>query len=806
MENLVMNLRGLFILWFLFSILVSCQISNKDQIREYIPKISLKAGLTDSLDIRDLFFSKKYDLEFINHPSIKIEYDMENHLLKLTPDSSSEDLTLIEFKFAGKRYAFPVNIRMLQKFHFQYRPEKSPQRLNLFGSFNSWNRENIPLTDQDGDGIYDAILSLEPGRYEYKYFVDGEEIIDSSNPDSVANPFGAFNSVLTVYPRHSDSDFLHILGYEEKNDGIILSLYYEGENADFPLQKSEVVALLNNIKCSEELIELSGNQIRLTLKKEELTKESLVRVLVSKAGNSTRFQSVNLYNAHPRGLRGTEFSWYDAIIYSIMIDRFSDGDPTNSKPVEHPELDNRANFYGGDLQGIINKMQEGYFDKLGVNVLWLFPVNQNPLDAFQEYPEPHKYFTGYHGYWPIHPEKVDFRFGNINLFKELVKMAHAGGMKVLLDFVANHVHQEHPFYVEHPKWFGTLDLPDGRQNIRMWDEYRLTTWFDTFLPSFDYLGSSKALEVMTDNAIWWMKETGIDGFRQDAVKHIPNKFWRSLTRKIKEQVEEKENRRTFQIGETFGSYELISTYVNNGQLNAQFNFNLYDVALQVFLNPEASFQVLEIEMRKTFDTYGQNHLMGNLMDSHDKARFMAYADGDISSTSENVDELAWSSPPQVDNPESYKKALLYMAYMLTIPGTPVIYYGDEIGMTGATDPDNRRPMRFEEELNDHEKQMLKNIKKVIHLRKNHSALRYGDFLTLMAKDDIYAFVRSDLNERLLIVLNKDLQQANVALRIPTIYGSKTALDLLTQETFQIKGDQIKIAVKAEDFKIFQLHN
>jgi glycosidase len=801
-----MNLGGFIISSLLLSIFISCQNLTENLIREQIPKISLRAGVTDSIDIRDLFFSNNYDLEFNTHPFIKIDYDHDNHQLRLTPDSSAEGITLVEFQFDGKRYAFPVNIQLLQKFHFQYRPGKRPQRINLFGSFNSWNRESIPLTDDDSDGMYDTYLFLAPGRYEYKFFVDGEEIVDPQNSEKVANPFGAFNSVLTVYPRHSDTGFLHIINYEEKNDRIILTLFYEGENADQPLQKSEVVALLNNIKCSEQSIQLSGNQIRLVLAKGGLKRESLVRVAVSKDGNTTRFQSVNLYNARPRGLKGADFSWHDAIIYSIMIDRFSDGDPTNTQPVQHPDLHKKANFYGGDLQGIINKMQEGYFDELGVNVLWLFPINQNPLTAFQEYPEPKKYFTGYHGYWPIDPKKVDFRFGDLKIFKALVKKAHTRGMKVLLDFVANHVHQEHPFYVEHPEWFGTLDLPDGRQNIRMWDEYRLTTWFDTFLPSFDYVGSSKALEVMTDNAIWWMKETGIDGFRQDAVKHIPNKFWRSLTRKIKEQVEEKENRSTFQIGETFGSYELINSYVNNGQLNAQFNFNLYDVALQVFLNPEANFQVLEIEMRKTFDTYGQNHLMGNLMDSHDKPRFMAYADGDISLTSTNLDELAWSNPPQVDHSESYKKALLYMAYMLTIPGIPVVYYGDEIGMTGSTDPDNRRPMRFGDDLNDDEKQMLKNIKEVIHLRKNYSALRYGDFMTLLANDDIFAFVRSDLNERLLVILNKDLSKVSVNLDLPDIYGIKIAVDLLTQETVQLKHNKIEIEVGGADFKIIQLQN
>ena len=97
---------------------------------------------------------------------------------------------------------------------------------------------------------------------------------------------------------------------------------------------------------------------------------------------------------------------------------------------------------------------------------------------------------------------------------------------------------------------------------------------------------------MTDVAVWWLNETGADGYRHDAVKHVPNKFWRRLNEKIKEQVAANRELPVYQIGETFGSYELISSYVNNGQLNSQFNFNLYDVALPTFIRDEASFSGL----------------------------------------------------------------------------------------------------------------------------------------------------------------------------------------------------------------------
>ncbi|MCK7525308.1 MAG: alpha-amylase family glycosyl hydrolase [Ignavibacteriales bacterium] len=90
--------------------------------------------------------------------------------------------------------------------------------------------------------------------------------------------------------------------------------------------------------------------------------------------------------------------------------------------------------------------------------------------------------------------------------------------------------------------------------------------------------------------------------------------------------------------------------------------------------------------------------MGNIMDSHDKIRYMAYADGDLEINDGRAGDVAWNNPPKVDNPSSYEKLKLHLAYLLTIPGVPIIYYGDEIGMTGAADPDNRRMMRFGNQL------------------------------------------------------------------------------------------------------------
>ena len=549
---------------------------------------------------------------------------------------------------------------------------------------------------------------------------------------------------------------------------------------------------------------MKANILDIYLIPQILGKKDLLRVAISKNGVTTNFQNVLLENGLPIS-NNSEFDWHDGIIYSLMIDRFSDGDTSLNNSVIHDSLSSKANYMGGDLQGVINKLNDSYFDSLGINTIWISPVYDNPNIAFREYPAPHRWYSGYHGYWPISSTKIEEKFGNMEKLKELVNIAHNHNIKILLDFVSNHVHKDHPYYQKHKNWFGQLDLPDGRKNIRFWDEFRLTTWFEPYLPSFDYLGSKEVLDSVTENAIWWLKETGADGFRHDAVKHVPNKFWRELTKKLKREIEIPRNTKVYQVGETFGSYDLISSYVNNGQLSAQFNFNLYDVALPTFINSDMSFSGLDKEMQKTFSVYGALHLMSNIMDSHDKNRFMSFADGDLNVSQWSATEEGWNNPPKVENPNNYKKLTLYMAYMNTIPGLPVIYYGSEFGMTGASDPDNRRMMRFEEELTEFEKSTMSDVSKIIKLRNKNTALRYGDFYKLIADENVYAYVRSDYNQRVLIILNKSDKQESRTIVFPEFYKSNKLISLIDGREIEINSNSVNFVIDGMNFNIYKIN-
>ena len=785
------------------SMIFIISVSYPQTIHDIIQPVNLNQDGITGIVLSDLFYSDSYDLKLQSNENVKSWLNAEGDSIFFLTQNNFTGLDLVSFELGNKTYEIPVKLNKTKTYKFTYKPEPTDRRVNLFGQFNSWNRQNLPMKDLNNDEILEIEIPLDPGRYEYKFYVDGKELIDPDNPVKVPNGMGDFNSVRVIEEEATDKMFLHIQGEKEINNELKLRFYFENIDKSNPVSPESVIALVDNQKFPPDQIEINGREIILSLQKKNLKGHHLVRIAVNRLGKHSNIQTVQLQDGNIAG-RSNQRTLHDQIIYSIMIDRFNNGDTSNDHPVQYDSLFTPANYQGGDLKGIINKIEEGYFTKLGVNTFWISPIVDNTNSAYREYPAPHRYYTGYHGYWPVSSTKVEEKFGNMDAARELVESAHANDINILWDFISNHIHQEHPFWKEHRNWFGELDLPNGRKNLRLWDEYRLTTWFEPYMPSFDYSGSIDALEFMTDNALWWLTVTGADGYRHDAVKHVPNEFWRMLTQKTKSRIEIPLNKKLYQIGETFGGIDLINSYVNNGQLNAQFNFNLYDVAIPTFLDEDASFKLLDYQMQKSFQVFGYNNLMGNIMDSHDKIRYMSYADGDLEINDGRAKEVGWTNPPQVDNPTSYEKLKLHLAYILTIPGIPIIYYGDEFGMTGAADPDNRRMMKFDNQLSEIEKQTMEDVSNLIHIRKNHPALRYGDFLTLQADENIYAYLRSDMNERILTILNKNSNEKKTKLPLPEIYRLKVAENLLSGDTIEIKNNKIELSVRGTSYIILKL--
>jgi glycosidase len=393
---------------------------------------------------------------------------------------------------------------------------------------------------------------------------------------------------------------------------------------------------------------------------------------------------------------------------------------------------------------------------------------------------------------------VDYRYGTMDLLKELTDLAHQKGMNVLIDYVANHVHQEHPIYIEHPDWVTNLYLPDGSLNTERWDDHRLTTWFDTFLPTLD-LSRAEVVDPMTDSAMFWLEEAGIDGFRHDATKHIPELFWETLTHKVKTRIIIPEGREVFQIGETYGSKSLINSYIGTGKLDAQFDFNVYDDAVATFARKDVPFDRLEMGLKESFSIYGYHNLMGYISGNQDRSRFISFASGDVR-FDEDQKFAGWTRDIQISDSSAFDRLDLLIAFINSIPGIPVIYYGDEIGSPGANDPDNRRMMKFEG-LNPREKQLRDNVSALFHFRKDHPSLIYGDTRFLFKSDDQWVFLRSWFGEHALVVFNKSDESADINVALPKDLKGKVQLSINKNSTIKKEGEKIRLTLAPRSYEI-----
>ena len=448
------------------------------------------------------------------------------------------------------------------------------------------------------------------------------------------------------------------------------------------------------------------------------------------------------------------------VLYSLMIDRFVNGRTDNDMPLNSPKVHHKVDYWGGDISGVIRVLESGYFDALGVTTIWLSPITQNPYNAWGRIHDPETQFSGYHGYWPYYATAVDVRYGTDAELRELLDKAHADNKNVILDYVSNHMHIESPTLTAHPDWTTPSDTPDGRPNRQLYDEFRLTTWFDDHIPTLD-LERADICAQLTDSALFWVKQFDFDGFRHDATKHVPEQYWRMLTRKLYDSLP---GRTFYQIGETYGSTALINSYVKPGMQDAQFDFNVYDTYIWATTRPDGSFEGLAGRIAEDLSVYGSHHLMGNITGNHDRSRYICLASGDVSQD-EDQKLAGWHRDIRVTNPKGYDYLKMLHALNFTIPGVPCIYYGDEYGQPGANDPDNRRWMQFEGLTKD-EQETLEETKFLAHLHNASMPLIYGDYKLLYADKDIIAYSRSYMGETVVVVLNKSQEPRKVDLTLP----------------------------------------
>lgn len=769
-------------------LLASCS-NNKSGESQIIGLASpINLGFESTEIILEDFFIDADKIDHISAPEgLKVSPISDG---KVTLEGSiSDPLAVLLIQAAGSDYSILLKKSVKRNVELVFDPKgKEYGMVQVKGEMNAWN-PNAGELQKDGD-VWKISMLINEGIYQYLFVVDGFETVDSMNPETVSNGMGGFNSLLIVGDREKIKPQLESISYTENEvtfrltDGIKPYIFWENQNLKFSKEGDlYTVQIPNNAKM------LDRSYLRAWAYNENSTSNQLLIPL----NDGDVLDTENELTRH-------DFHTWN--MYFVLIDRFKDGNEANTRKIDDPDIHPKANYYGGDFAGITQKIKDGYFDKIGINTLWLSPITQNPETAYGLWDQggPVTKFSGYHGYWPISSSKTDDRYGTKEEFEELLDVAHANGMNVILDYVANHVHEEHPVYQNNPEWATDLYI-DGKLNTQLWDEQRLTTWFDTFMPTLDF-SKQEVIDTMTDSALYWVKEFDLDGFRHDATKHIQLEFWRTLTRKVKEEVTLKTGKQVYQVGETYGSRELIASYINSGMLDSQFDFGMYDAAVNAF-GQNTPFTGLRDQLVESFNYYGNHNLMGYISGNHDKARFITYTSGEVA-WSEDAKVAGWTREIGYPNEYAYQRLNMLHAWNMTIPGIPVTYQGDEFGQPGANDPDNRRWMQFEEsELRENEISNREVYAKLTSIRDENLPLNYGDFVFHLTDEHVLAYSRGYFDQQVVVIFNKSDATQEITFNLRDQFNN-SALKAQFGNNFLVEDNKLTITLPANSFEILTL--
>jgi glycosidase len=452
----------------------------------------------------------------------------------------------------------------------------------------------------------------------------------------------------------------------------------------------------------------------------------------------------------------------DDVIYLLMPDRFADGDPSNNDPGKSKGIFDRnktRRYHGGDLQGVIDKLP--YLKSLGVTAIWTTPVydNNDKLDYKEFYDnEPS---TGYHGYGAIDMYAVDEHLGDVEKLRELTEKAHALGIKMVQDQVANHTGPFHVWANDPPTptwWNGTVDKHISN-NWQKWttmnpratyqtQKRNLEGWFVDILPDFNQ-DDPEVAKYLIQNSIWWIRIAGYDAVRMDTLPHVPRKFWSAWGSAIK-----REYPRVNILGELYDGDPALLSYFQTGrkghdgvdtEIDTLFDFSLFYALRDAFARGGPVRQVSQVFAHDWL--YPKPAVLTSFIGVHDMERFM-------NEKGATIDGLK-----------------VAQTLIMTSRGTPILYYGDEIAMPGGGDPDNRRdfPGGFPGDKRNaftpagrsgKENEVWNYLAKLGRLRQELEPLRRGGTLDLLDEDQQMAYARITPTGSVIVVINNDPKPAD----------------------------------------------
>jgi glycosidase len=472
--------------------------------------------------------------------------------------------------------------------------------------------------------------------------------------------------------------------------------------------------------------------------------------------------------------------WNHTVFYEVFVRSFSD---SRSGSCAADGI--------GDLKGLIERLdylndgKPDTFDDLGITGIWLMPVMQSP---------------SYHGYDITDFYTIENDYGTNKDFKKLIEEAHKRGIRVIIDLVLNHISKEHPWFKNgvaanstYHNWFIWAEKEPGFKGPwgqKVWHSAGDLFYYGIFwegMPDLNYRNPDVTKE-MYSVARFWLNEMGVDGFRLDAIRHLFEEA--DVQVDVKETHNWLRNFFTFykgiapqamSVGEIWADTETIARYNTGDQLDLVFHFDFAEAILKsVKSGSSDAIASLQLVTKMKFPRYRYATFITN----HDQNRVLNQLGGDI------------------------EKAKLAAAILLTSPGVPFIYYGEEIGMTGQKpDPKIRTPMQWTpglysgfskhqpwqavndgfENVNVHNQKSDSKFlfclyRKLIHLRNKHIALQAGDYIKITSSHkQVYAFLRISSTEAIMVLFNlgaKPIKDYSLAFELPQEYRNIKMEELL----------------------------
>ena len=620
------------------------------------------------------------------------------------------------------------------------------------------NGTEYPMTYNDTTKRFEYVKNgLTNGKTHYRYKANGNYVVDAFNSNSEKynnadySYFEYYKLNATVTAEVMNKSF----NYNENN-----VVKFNVKQADTDTQKLEVASASIDVSSlggsSEMPIEPELQAVTISATTDTALGIKTLPITVTDQYGNKFSTTVDVEITDRVKKNENDFDWDEAVVYFMMTDRFFDGNESNNTASGTDTYgDNPGLYHGGDFAGVTAKLD--YLQDLGVNTIWLTPIVKNiaGVTVTDEGSEDVPYNAAYHGYWASDFTKLNPTMGTTEEFKTMISEAHKRGMRIMVDIVVNHA------------GYGTESTFADMLRDKSVSEGDIKSW-QSGLPDF----ATENADVRAKLVEWqtsWMKNYGVDYFRVDTVKHVDSTTWAALKNSTTEV-----NPSFKMIGEYYGAgYASNGSTLGSGQMDADLDFDFNDQATS-FVSGNISSVEKFLSARNS--ALNNAYMTGQFLSSHDEDGFKA----------------SLMNGKQYTEDEATSAALVAATLQLTAKGIPVIYYGEEVGLSGLNNypyQTNRYDMDFSKATKDNV--TYQHYKNLLSIRNAYTDVFARGSRTVVASSDEEGYdVVSRSYGGTTLYVGMNIKDTAKEVKVPVSLAAGTEVkDLYSGATYTVGSDK-----------------